>query len=88
MRVGDWRLLRFGVWFPFSGLHCASFFGINEVVAGLTEMGCYDIDRGDFSGYTPLAWAAHNAHEKVVKILLGWEEVGPDKPGSNRGAPL
>jgi len=25
-RVDDWRLSRFGVWFPFSGLHCASFF--------------------------------------------------------------
>jgi len=86
-RVGDWRLSRFGVWFPFSGLHCASFFGINEVVAGLTEMGCYDIDGGDFSGYTPLAWATH-AHEDVVKILLGSEEVNPDKPDNNSETPL
>jgi len=87
-RVGDWRLSRFGVWFPFSGLHCASFFGINEVVAGLTEMGCYDIDGGDFSGYTPLAWATHNAHEDVVKILLGSEEVNPDKPDNSDKIPL
>ena len=65
---------------PFSGLHCASFFGIVEIVAGLIEMGCYDINEGDFSGRTPLAWAAHNGHEEVVKILLGREEVSPDKP--------
>jgi len=44
-------------------------------------MGCYDIDRGDFSGYTPLAWVVHNAHEDVVKILLGWEEIDPDNGG-------
>ena len=65
---------------PFSGLHCASFFGIVEIVAGLIEMGCYDINEGDFSGRTPLAWAAHNGHEELVKILLGREEVSPDKP--------
>jgi len=63
---------------PFSGLHCASFFGIVEVVAGLIEMG-YDINEGDFLGGTPLAWAAHNGHEEVVKLLLGREEVDPDK---------
>ena len=73
---------------PFSGLHCASFFGIMEVVAGLIQMGCYDIDGGDFSGFTPLAWAAHNGHEEVVKTLLGWEEVSPDKPGNGGKTPL
>jgi len=65
---------------PFSGLHSASFFGIIEVVAGLIEEGCYDIDGGDFSGCTPLAWAVRNGHEEVVKVLLGWEEVNPNKP--------
>ena len=64
---------------PFSRLHCASFFGIIEVVTGLIDMGCYDIGGGDFSGRTPLAWAAHNGHEEVVKILLGWEEVNPNR---------
>jgi len=73
---------------PFSGLHCASFFGIMEVVAGLIQIGCYDIDGGDFSGFTPLAWAAHNGHEEVVKTLLGWEEVSPDKPGNRGKTPL
>jgi len=73
---------------PFGGLHCASFFGIVEVVTGLIEMGCYDINEGDFSGRTPLAWAAHNGDEEVVKILLGREEVNPDKPDIEGLTPL
>jgi len=73
---------------PFSGLHCASFFGIVEVVVGLIEMGCYDINEGDFSGRTPLAWAAHSGHEEVVNFLLGREEVNPDKPDIEGLTPL
>jgi len=63
----------------FSGLHCASFFGIVEVVAGLIEMECYDINEGDSSGCTPLAWAARNGHDGLEKILLRREEVSQDK---------
>jgi len=74
--------------FPFSGLHCAAFFGIIEVVTTLIGMGCYDINGGDFSGRTPLAWAAHNGHAGVVKTLLEWEEVDPDKPNNYGRTPL
>ena len=74
--------------FPFSGLHCASFFGIVEVVAGLIEMECYDINEGDFLGRGPLAWAARNGHEGVVKILLGRGEINPDKPDNDGKTPL
>jgi len=87
-RVQDLYLSDFRACSPSSGLHCASFFGITEVVAGLIQMGCYDIDGGDFSGFTPVAWAAHNGHEEVVKTLLGWEEVSPDKPGNRGKTPL
>ena len=48
---------RYGTHSQFSGLHCASFFGMVQVVATLIEMECYDINEGDFSGRTPLAWA-------------------------------
>ena len=78
----------FDTFSPFSGLHCASFFGIVEVVAGLIEMECYDINEGDFSGSGPLAWAARNGHEGVVKILLGREEVNPNRPDNNGQTPL
>ena len=73
---------------PFSGLHCASFFGIVELVTTLIEMGCYGIDEGDFLGGTPLGWAAHNGHEEVVKILLRREEVNPDTLDSYDQTPL
>ena len=41
---------------PFSGLHCASFFGIVEVVVDLIKMECYDINEEDFFGWwtTPM----------------------------------
>ena len=78
----------YGTLSPFSGLHCASFFGIAEVVVGLIKMECYDINEEDFLGGGPLAWATRNGHEKVVKILLGREEISPDKPGSDGRTPL
>ena len=78
----------FYTFFPISGLHCASFFGIVEVVAGLIEMECYDINEGDFWGCVPLAWAARNGHEGVVKILLGRGEIDPDKPDNDGRTPL
>jgi len=71
----------------FSGLHCASFFGIVEVVAGLIEMGCCG-NEGDDEDFSPLTWAARNGHEEVVKILLGREEVNPDKPDYYGVTPL
>jgi len=54
--------------FPFSGLDCASFFGIVELVDTLKGMACY-FDQG-FLGPTPLVCAARNGQEEVVKMLL------------------
>jgi len=87
-RVQGLDIRNFSTYSRFSGLHCTSFFGIIEVVAGLIEMGCYDIDGGDFSDCTPLAWAAYNGHGEVVKILLEQEEVSLDKPDNSGGTPL
>ena len=87
-QVKDFYLWRFKTLSLFSGLHCASFFGIVEVVSGLMEMGCYDINEEDFSGGGPLPWAARNGHEEVVKLLLGREDVNPDKPHNYGRTPL
>ena len=54
--------------FPFSGLDCASFFGIVELVDILKGMACYR--DGGAPGPTPLAWAARNGQEEMVKMLL------------------
>jgi len=60
--------------FPFSGLDCASFFGIVKVVDILMRMECYTEERGARVS-TPLVWATRNGHEEVVEKLY-W------RPGS------
>ena len=52
-------------------------------MAVLTEMGCCDVNGEDFQGNTPHAWAAWKGYEEMVIILLGREEVNPDKPDRN-----
>ena len=62
-QVKNFPWWRFNPHSPFSGLHCASLFGIVEVVAGLIAMEYYDINEGDFSGSGPFTWVAWNGHE-------------------------
>ena len=39
-------------------------------------------------GDTPLAWAARNGHEGVVKILLARDDIDLDKRDSEGRSPL
>ena len=71
-----------------SGLHCASFFGIVEVVASIIEMQGYTTSECFFLGTSPLAWASRNGHEEVVKIFLGREDVDPNEVDDAYRAPL
>ena len=71
-----------------SGLHCASYFGIVEIVAALVEMGFQDLNEGDRFGHTALSLAASAGHEVVVKILLGREEVNPNAGNKFGTTPL
>ena len=64
----------------FTGLHCASFFGIIEVVAALIETNGCDIDKRDCVGNTPLMWAARNGYEGVIKFLQERKGVTPNTP--------
>ena len=64
----------------FSGLHCASSFGIVEIVTSLVEVEGCDINQTDWSGSTPLIRAAEKGQEGVVEILLGLGDVHPEKP--------
>jgi len=73
---------------PFSGLHCASFLGIVEIVAALIGTGRCDLNGGDYSGRSPLSWAAEKGREEVMKMLLGQEEVSPDMPDNHGQTPL
>ena len=72
----------------FSGLHCASFFGIVELVTLLINAGGYEVDQQDCVCKTPLAWAAENGHERVAKALLGRKDVDPNRPDVYDRTPL
>jgi len=72
----------------FSGLHCASFFGIVELVTILINAEGCEADQQDCAGRTPLIWAARNGHERVVKMLLEQEGVDPNRPGVYDRTPL
>ena len=72
----------------FSALHCASFFGIIELVTILVNSEDCEVDQQDCVGSTPLAWAARNGHERVVKVLLGRKNVEPNHPDVYDRTPL
>jgi len=72
----------------FSGLHCASFFGIVDVMARFLGMDSSDADQGDSAGVTPLTWAARRGYGGAVELLLRQETVNPDKPDNNGRTPL
>ena len=72
----------------FSGLHCASFFGIVELVTRLIDGESYEVDQQDCRGRTPLLWASRNGHEEVVQVLLEQEDVDPNRPDKNDRTPL
>jgi len=78
-----WYVANFDKPSLFSGLHCESFFGIVEIVAGLVEMEGCDINQLGFTCNTPLHWAAWNRHEGVVEILLRLDGISPDKLAGN-----
>jgi len=73
----------------FTGLHCASVFGIAEVATALMDQPNCDLSGRDFLGTTPLVWAAICGQEGVAKQLLERQTVNPDKPdGYFRRTPL
>ena len=72
----------------FSGLHCASLFGIVEIVTSLIEVEGCDINQKDCVDNTPLVWAAMGGHERVVEMLLKRGDIDPDMPGEDGQTPL
>ena len=70
------------------GLHCASYFGIDEAVAALIESQDCDINQSDCMGFTALMWAARKGNEGVVRQLLARDDVNPDKPSDDDKTPL
>ena len=90
LKAQGWYIFNLGLDEPllFSGLHCASIFGIDEIVVSLLEVEGCDINQEDCVSYTALMWAVENAHVGVVKILLGRDDVDPNKPDQYGQTPL
>lgn len=59
----SWRSLR-----QITGLHLASYFGVQEAVEALR--GIHSVNSKDSLGGTPLMWAVEGGHEVVVKSLI------------------
>jgi len=90
LRAEKWRFIHnnYDNTSLFSGLHCASFFGIVEIVALLVDVEGCDINQVDCTGSTPLLWAALNGQEEVVEVLLGRGDIDPDRAGGSGETPL
>ena len=74
--------------FLFNGLHCASFFGIVDLMTSLLGVSGCDPNQGDSAGITPLTWAVRSGQEEAVELLLGLEAVDPNKPNNVGDTPL
>ena len=59
MHVKYLNLCEFDTCYPFGGLHCASFFGIVELVAAWIETESDDADGGIFQGI-------HDSHGLLI----------------------
>ena len=64
----------------FTGLHCASVFGIVEIAASFLAQPNPNLNKRDFLGITPLIWAAICGKKEVAKLLLERQTVNPDQP--------
>ena len=73
----------------FPALHCAAYFGLDEIVIALLDEGegC-GADIVDGMCRTPLVWAAEGGHEGIVKLLLDRKEVNPDSQDNDGRTPL
>ena len=74
--------------YKFTGLHCASIFGLVDVMRALIIMDGVDINGVDEIGATPLLFAAMSGSVVAVKFLLGREDVDPDKATNSGRTPI
>ena len=69
-------------------LHCASYFGLTNIVAALIERGGGSINQRDCVGFTPLIHAVRQGNEAVVQLLLTQDDINPNKSDNTGNTPL
>jgi len=74
--------------YRFTGLHCASYIGIDPLVATLIRVKSCDINQEDAKKYTPLMWAVQCGNHEVVRLLLTCDGVDPNHPAFCGVTPL
>ena len=86
-RFNEWERYDYtgGPLIGFTGLHCASIFGIAEIVTSLMDQPNCNLNKRDCLGATPLIWAAVFGQGEVVKLLLERQTINPDGPDRNLG---
>ena len=72
---------------PWSALQLAAYLGLAKITLKRLEDG-FEPDVKDWSGVTPLSWAAYRGHQEVVKLLLTCEDVNPNVSGHRRRTSL
>lgn len=72
----------------FISLHCASYFGIDKVVAALIETKGRDLNLRNCMGFALLIWAARQGNQGAMRLLLTRDKVNPDKPDNDGQTPL
>jgi len=85
---GKWPANYPGSRHRFTSLHCASYLGIDALVAALIETKSCDINQVDSISYTPLMRAVSRQNHEAVRLLLTCEGVDPDKPTFGGQTPL
>ena len=62
---------------PGSAMQLAAFLGLTKIMSERLENGS-EPDVKDWSGATPLFWAADRGHEDVVRLLMTRQDVNPN----------
>ena len=74
--------------YMFTGLHCVSYLGIDEIVDALIQIKGRDINQPGYKGRRPLTWAAQQGNQRAVTILLTRDDTDSDKPDRDGRTPL
>ena len=72
---------------PWSTMQLAAYLGLAKIAFERLEGG-FEPDVRDWSGATPLFWAAYRAHDEVIKLLLTRKDIKPNVRGHCGRTPL